>query len=215
MAKTLVLKAEVREHTGRKAVRKMRQEGRMPAIVYGHKQEPVALVLDTHDFVEGLHHGHRLMDVQIGKKKEKIIVKELQYDHLGKNVIHADLMRVDVKESVRVTVPIELKGVAAGTHEGGIIEEHIDHLEIECKVSDIPETLVVWVKDVHVGDAVHAGEVELPSGVKLVSPAETLLVTCHMVAAAKTTEELEEEAPTAPEVIGEEKEPEEEESPQQ
>lgn len=187
----------------------------MPAIVYGHKQEPVAVVLNTHDFVEGLHHGHRLMDVQIGKKKEKIIVKELQYDHLGKNIIHADLMRVDVKEAVRVAVPIELKGVAAGTHEGGIVEEHLDHLEIECKVTDIPEVIVVWVKDVHVGDSVHAGEVELPSGVKLISPAETLLVTCHTVAAAKTTEELEEEIPTTPEVIGEEKEPEEEEAPQQ
>ncbi|MHC4510134.1 MAG: 50S ribosomal protein L25/general stress protein Ctc, partial [Planctomycetota bacterium] len=76
MAKTLALKAEVREHTGRKAVQRMRQEGGIPAIVYGHKQEPVAVVLDAHDFVEGLHHGHRLMDVQIGKKKEKIIVKE-------------------------------------------------------------------------------------------------------------------------------------------
>jgi large subunit ribosomal protein L25 len=124
-------------------------------------------------------------------------------------------MRVDVKESIRVTVPIELKGIAAGTHEGGIIEEHLDRLEIECKVTDIPETIVVWVKDVHVGDALHAGEVELPSGVKLSSPAETLLVTCHMVAAAKTTEQLEEEALAAPEVIGEEKEPEEEEAPQE
>jgi large subunit ribosomal protein L25 len=216
MGKTLLLKAEVRERTGSKAVRKVREEGRIPAIVYGHKQEPVAISLDAHDFVEGLHHGHRLMDIQVGRKKEKMIVKELQYDYLGKNIIHVDLMRVDMSESVKVTVPIELKGTAAGTHEGGIIEEHADHLEIECKATDIPETIIVSVKDVHVGTALHAGDIELPSGVKLVSSPETLMVTCHLVAAAKTTEEVEEEMPAAPEVIGETKEEEEtEEAPEE
>ncbi|MHC4426633.1 MAG: 50S ribosomal protein L25 [Planctomycetota bacterium] len=214
MEKTLLLKAEIREHTGSKAVRKVREQGRIPAIVYGHKKEPAAISLDAHNFVEGLHHGHRLIDVQIGKKKEKMIVKELQYDYLGRDIIHADLMRVDVTETIKVTVPIELKGTAAGTHESGIIEEHVDHLEVECRVIEIPKTIVVSVKEVHVGDAVHAGDIELPSGVKLASSPEMLLVTCHLVAAAKTTEEAEEEMPAAPEVIGEAKEPEEEQAPE-
>ena len=215
MKKTLLLKAEVREHTGSKTVRKVREQGRIPAIVYGHKEEPAAISLDAHSFVEGLHHGHRLVDVQIGKKKEKTIVKELQYDHLGKNIIHVDLVRVNVTEIVKVMVPIELKGTAAGTHESGIIEEHVDRLEIECKVIDIPETIVVSVKDVHVGDALHAGDIELPDGITLSSSPNTLLVTCHLVAAAKSTEELEEEAPVAPEVIGEPKEPGAEEPPEE
>ncbi|MHC4323059.1 MAG: 50S ribosomal protein L25 [Planctomycetota bacterium] len=215
MKKTLLLKAEVREHTGSKTVRKVRKQGRIPAIVYGHKQEPAAISLDAHNFVEGLHHGHRLMDVQIGKKKEKTIIKELQYDHLGKNIIHVDLMRVNVNEIVKVMVPIELKGTAAGTHESGIIEEHVDRLEIECKVIDIPETIVVSVKEVHVGDALHASDIELPDGITLSSSPEMLLVTCHLVAAAKTTEELEEETPVAPEVIGEPKEGEAEEAPEE
>jgi len=206
MGKTLLLKAEIRENTGSKAVRKVRKHGRIPAIVYGHKQEPVAISLDGHNFIEGLHHGSRLMDVQIGKKKEKIIVKDLQYDYLGKNIIHADLMRVDITEMVKVTVPIELKGIAKGTHEGGIIEEHADHLEIECKVTDIPDTIVVWVKEVGVGNALHAANIELPDGVTLISSPETLLVTCHLVAAAKTTEQVEEEMPVTPEVISETKE---------
>lgn len=215
MEETLLLKAEIRDHTGSKAVRKVRQQGRVPAIVYGHKQDPVAISLDEHDFVEGLHHGHRLLDVQVGRKKEKMIVKELQYDHLGRNIIHADLMRVNITETIKVSVPIELKGTAAGTHEGGIIEEHVDSLEVECKVTDIPETIVVSVKDVSVGDALHASDIELPEGVKLASSPDMLLVTCHLVAAAQTTEEVEEEMPAAPEVIGEAKEPEEEEASQE
>ncbi len=210
MAKELVLRAEIRELTGTKAVQKVRMQGKIPAIVYGHKEQPIAISLDEHSFVEGLHHGHRLVDIQIGKKKEKTIVKALQYDYSGKNIIHADLMRVDVSEVIKVNVPIELKGTAQGTHESGIIEEHVDHLEIECKATEIPETIVVSVKELQVGGALHAGDIVLPDGVKLFSPPETLLVTCHLVAAAKTTEQVEEEMPAAPEIIGEEKEPEEE-----
>jgi large subunit ribosomal protein L25 len=149
------------------------------------------------------------MDVQIGKKTQKMIVKDIQYDYLGRDIIHVDLMRVDVTETIKVTVPIELKGVARGTHEGGIVEEHADHLEVECRVTDIPESIIVWVKEVGVGDTLHAGDVELPDGVKLVSDPSILLVTCGLVAAAKSTEELEEETPVAPEVIGEAKEAEE------
>ena len=209
MAETLCLKAEVREGVGKKSAAKVRGAGRVPAIIYGHKEKPVAVTLDTHNFVEGLHHGCRLMEVQIGKKKETVFVKDLQYDYLGKNIIHADLVRVDVTETIKVAVPIELKGTAKGTNEGGVVEEHVDHLEIECRAGDVPETIIVWVKEVDVGDTVHASDIELPAGVKLVSEPSTVLVTCSLVAAAKSTEELEAEAPVAPEVISEAKEAEE------
>jgi len=206
MEKSLLLKAEIREQTGSGHAAKVRKGGRIPAVVYGHKEEPVAISLDAHNLVEGLHHGHRVMDVQIGKKQQKMIIKALQYDHLGRDIIHVDLMRVDVTETIRVTVPIELKGTAKGTHEGGVVEMHTNRLEIECKVTDIPEAIVVSVKEIGIGDTLHASDVELPSGVKLVSAPSTLLVTCSLVAAAKSTEELEAEMPAAPEVIGEVKE---------
>jgi large subunit ribosomal protein L25 len=212
MAKELLLKAEIREQTGTKAVKKVLKQGRIPAVIYGHKQEPIAISLDAHNFVEGLHHGHRLMDIQIGRKKQTTIVKDLQYDCLGKNVIHADLMRVDVTELIKVTVPIELKGAAAGTHEGGIIEQHTNQIEIECKATDIPENIVVSVKNMKVGESLYVGDIKLPEGVKSVTLPEILLVSCHVLATAKTTEEMEMEMPSAPEVIGEVKEPEEDES---
>jgi large subunit ribosomal protein L25 len=211
LEKILLLKADVREQAGSKQAAKVRKQGRIPAVVYGHKEKPVAVSLDAHTLVEGLHHGHRLMDVQIGKKQEKMIVKELQYDHLGRDIIHVDLMRVDVSETIRVSVPIELKGVAKGTHEGGVVEVHTDHLEVECKVTEIPKSIVVNVKEIGVGDTLHASDIELPAGVKLASSPTTLLVTCSVITAAKTTEELEAEIPAAPEVISEVKEEAEEE----
>jgi len=206
MEKGLLLKAEIREQTGSGRAAKVRKGGRVPAIVYGHKEEPVAISLDAHTLIEGLHHGHRVLDVEIGKKQEKMIIKDLQYDYLGKNIIHMDLMRVDIAEMIKVDVPVELKGIAKGTHEGGVIEVHTDHLEVECKVTDIPKSIIVNVKEVNVGDTVHASDIELPSGVKLVSAPSTLLLACNVITEAKTTEELEAELPTAPEVIGEVKE---------
>jgi large subunit ribosomal protein L25 len=206
MEKSLLLKAEIREQTGSGHAEKVRKDGRIPAIVYGHKEEPVAISLDAHNLVEGLHHGHRVMDVQIGKKQEKMIVKDLQYDHLGKDIIHVDLMRVDVAETIKVAVPIELKGVAKGTHEGGVVEVHTNSVEVECKVTDIPKSIVVNVKEVGLGDTIHASDIELPAGVKLASAPSTLLVICNLVTEVKTTEELEAEMPAAPEVISEVKE---------
>lgn len=209
MEKTLFLEARVREHTGSKDAMRLRSVGQMPAVVYGHQQEPKAIILDAHEFVEGVHHGHRLLDIKLGEKTEKMVIKELQYDFLGKTIIHADLMRVSVDERVKVSVPLEFKGMAnaRGTHEGGMIEEHADHIEIECTVIDLPKSIVVSVKDVGVGDSLHARDIELPAGSKLMSSEDLIIVTCHTVAAAKSAEDelAEEEGPVAPEVITERK----------
>ena len=203
MPEKAVLKAEMRQEAGSKHAAKLRKQGRLPAIVYGHKKEPISISLNRHDFVKELHHGHRLFDVDMSGRKEILLAKDLQYDHLGKDIIHADLMRVDLSEMIKISVPLELKGTAKGTHESGIIDEHLDHLEVECRVSDIPERIMVSVKEVGLGDSIRAGDVELPEGTKLTTNPDALIVTCHLVAAAKSTEEVEEEMPVSPEVITE------------
>ncbi len=203
MSETIALKAEARKEVGTKHSVRLRREGKLPAIIYGHGKGSVSITLDLRKFVDMLHHGQRLFGIELGGASETLLVKALQYDHLGKDIIHADLVRVDLTEMVKINVPIELKGSAKGTHEGGIVDEHLDHLEIECKVSDIPDVIPVWIKELGVGDTIHAGSIELEEGMTLVTPPETLVLTCHLVAAAKSTEELEEDMPTAPEVITE------------
>lgn len=203
MADRAVIKAEVRTELGSKHTAALRKGGKLPAIVYGHKEEPVAIAFDLHEFVENLHHGHRLFDMEMSGKKQTLMVKALQYDHLGRYVIHADMMRVNLQELVKVAVPIEIKGTSKGSLEGGIIDEVLNSLEVECKVSEIPEVIVISVKDLGVGDSVHAGDVELAEGVTLLTDPDALVLACHLVAAAKSTEELEEEIPAGPEVITE------------
>lgn len=203
MADRAVIKAEVRTELGSKHTAALRKGGKLPAIVYGHKEEPMAISFNMHDFVESLHHGHRLFDMEMSGKKETLLVKDLQYDHLGRYVIHADMMRVNLQELVRVNVPIEIKGTSKGSIEGGIIDELLNSLEVECKVSEIPEVIVISVKDLGIGDSIHAGDVELAEGVKLLTDPGALVLSCHLVAVAKSTEELEEETPAGPEIITE------------
>ena len=208
-SKELVLKAEVRKELGSKHSVKIRLQGKIPAIVYGHGQEPETLSLNGQDFSEGLHHGHRLFDIEFGGKTEKLLVKDIQYDHLGKKIIHADLIRVDLSEKIKVETPLIFKGTPAGSHEGGLLEEHLDRIEIECMVTDMPETIDVSVKSLNVGDSLHARDIQLPAGVKLLTNPDALLISCHLpvVVAAAATEEAVEvaEEPTSPEVITERK----------
>lgn len=205
MAKTLSLEAQLREQTGTKAAGAVRKKGFIPAVVYGHQQEPLAISLNAHDFAEGLHHGARLMEIAVAGRNETAIIKDLQYDHLGRDIIHADLMRVDVTEIIKVTVPVEFKGVPKGAQEGGVLTAHTSKLEVQCLAINIPASIVVPVKDMTVGQSIHAGDVTLPEGVTLASSAEMLVASCNLVQELKTTEQVEAETPATPEVITEKK----------
>ncbi len=203
MADRKLLKGELREQAGTTKAVALRNEGKLPAVMYGHGEKTASFAIDNHEFTEAIHHGHRLFDLEISGKTETLLVKDLQYDHLGKNFIHVDFVRVDLAELVTVNVNLKFKGTAAGAAEGGMLDVHLGVIEVECKVSDIPESITVNVKEINVGDAIHANEIELPEGSVLKTDAEALILNCHLVAEAKTTEELEEDQPSGPEVITE------------
>ena len=204
MAKqTIALTSEPRGQLGTRFAARTRDRGLLPAIIYGRKQDPVAVAFDQHAFTEALHHGHRLFETELGSEKQTLLLKDVQYDHLGRCIIHADLVRVSLTDTVRVSVPIEQRGTSKGSHEGGIIDEVMAQIEIECLVTEIPDSLVVSVKELTVGDSVRARDVILPPGAKLVTDPNAVVLHCHIVAAAKTSEELELETPVAPEVITE------------
>lgn len=207
MSDTVMLKAEVRQQVGSKATVKLRGEGKMPAVVYGHKKDPVSITLDAHAFVESLHHGNRIFDMDIDGAQETLLVKDIQYDYLGRDVIHADFVRVNLNEMVEVQVSIEMVGTAKGSHEGGIIDEQLDHLIVKCKVSAIPEVIRVNVTEMDLGSVLHAGEIELPEGSELVTDKDAVVLVCHEAKAALAEEGVEgEEGAAEPEVITEKKE---------
>lgn len=108
MADRIVLEAGLREEIGTKKAKMLRKAGKVPAILYGHGEDAVALTLNLHDLTEGLHHGHRLYDADLNGKSETMLIKDLQYDYLGKEIIHADFVRVDLAEIVTVSVALKV-----------------------------------------------------------------------------------------------------------
>jgi len=204
--KELILKAQTRKERGKKHNAKLREQGSIPAIIYGHKKDPQSITLSEHDFVEVLHHGKRLMSVEVDGKPDKFLLKEVQYDHLGRKMIHVDFVRVDLSEKVTVEIPLVFKGTAVGTTEGGVVEEHLNKIEIECLVTEIPESIDVSIKALKVGDFMFVKDIAVPAGMKLVTDPELLLIAC------KEPVEIAEPAPedaaveaASPEVITERK----------
>ena len=215
MSETVVLKASVREESGTRKSVVLREQGKLPAVVYGHKKEPVSIVLESREFLDSLHHGNRIFEVDLAGAKDTLLVKDLQYDYLGDTVIHADLMRVNLSERVKVEVMIKLNGTAAGTHMGGIVEEIMNRIEVECAVSEIPEFLPVDIKGLELDQTLRASEIALPDGFLLITDPNAGVVGCHESKAAVAEEEEavegEEgvEGAAEPEVITEKKEDEE------
>jgi large subunit ribosomal protein L25 len=203
MSDMIALKIEPREKNGSKIAARLRENGKVPAVVYGHKKEPVSICLDAHEFLKELHQSRRLFTAELPEGKQALLLKDLQYNHLGSVVIHADFIRVDLSERVIVKVPLELRGQAKGAAHGGILDELMAHLEIECPVVEIPTSIPVIVRDLEVGDTINAGQIPLPANCVLKTDPRALVINCHEVVEAVVAEEVAAEAPTTPEVITE------------
>jgi large subunit ribosomal protein L25 len=211
MVETLVIKAERRDRSGTRSARKLREAGLVPGIIYGHQEESVAVHMSYHDLALELHHHHKLLTVELDGKTTQLLVKELQYDHLGDKVIHVDLTRVSLDERVPVTVRIVLRGTPAGAAEGGVLEQLMGELELECLVTSIPEEIRVPVHHLQLDQTLTVGEIELPEGATLLTESDMPVALVKVL--AEEEEELEEgaaEGEAEPEVIT--KKPSEEES---
>jgi large subunit ribosomal protein L25 len=192
--------AEPRSALGSRANKRLRDTGKVPGVVYGHKEAVVPVSLPKKELVNHLNHGTHVFDLSLDGKAEKVLVKEVQYDHLGIEVLHVDFARVSADERVEVTVPLELKGEPAGESEGGVLQQIVAELEIECLVTDIPSVIVHNVSEMKLDDVLHIKELKLPPGVKALQDEDLV------VAQVKTIEEEvaapTEEGAAEPEIIG-------------
>jgi len=208
MAKAYPIKAQIREKQGTQACRALRRRGMLPGIIYGHKQDCVPVSLPAHEMENLLHHGTHLLAVDLGDNKtETVLIKDVQYDHLGLELLHVDLTRVDLAERVTVEVPLQFRGQARGVKEGGILQELVTDIEIECVVTEIPEFIRVDLSPLGLNQSLHAGDIKLPAGAALVTDAETVVVTIKPAVEEEVAEEAPEAAEGAePEVIARGKE---------
>jgi large subunit ribosomal protein L25 len=173
MKTTPVLTAKTREKLGSRYSKRLRDGGGLPAIVYGHGEAPAPIVLDAREALDHFHKGEKVFKLSFdGKATEQVVLlKDVQFDYLGTNVVHADLARVDLNQRVKVRVPIHLVGESKGLKTAGAILMHpLNELEIECMVTELPDHIDVEITDLDVGHAITAGDVKLPSAsMKLLS----------------------------------------------
>src|SRR5687767_130952 len=209
MAENLNVKR--REKLGGGNNRRLRQTGQVPAVLYGHGEASIPLTVESSAIMNVIRHGHKLVKLQ-GDVAEGAFIKAVQWDVYGKGLIHIDLLRVSDTEMVRTTVNVELKGTAVGLSEGGIIEFVLHELEIECPAAAVPEKLIVNVTELHLDQAIHAREVKLPEGARVLDDPDLVVVHCiapHIVEEAPTVAVAEPGA-AEPELIRKEKPAEEE-----
>ena len=193
--------AQLRNQLGSRANKRLRDSGQLPGVIYGHKEAVVPVTLPKKELVTHLNKGAHVFDLSLDGKAEKVLVKEVQYDHLGIEVIHVDFARVSADERVEVTVPLELKGTPVGESDGGVLQQIVAELEIECLVTDIPSIIIHNVTEMKLDDVLHIKELKLPPGVKALQDEDLV------VAQVKTIEEevvtpAAEEGAAEPEVIG-------------
>jgi large subunit ribosomal protein L25 len=184
MAKVKSLSVKRREQLGTTNTRRLRKTGTIPAVLYGHGLENLSLAVAAEDLLGIIKVGQKLVTLE-GDAAEGAFIKEVQWDTWGKKVLHVDLLRVSDTELVETTVTIEIRGTAVGISEGGIIEHLVHEIDIDCPAAAVPDKITILVADLHLDQAIHARDIALPEGAKLLSDEDMVVVQCvppHIVA---------------------------------
>lgn len=161
------LTAEPREALGTRSSRRLRRDGKLPAVIYGHGEANASVTLPLKQTVESLQHGAHVLSLDLGGKSEQVFIKDVQYNHLGTEILHIDLFRVNLDEEITSPVQIHLVGEPKGLAVGGILTQMRDTVDVTCRVRDLPDEIRVNVADMDVGDSLHVNELPLPEGVAL------------------------------------------------
>ena len=179
------ISAEARENFGKGAARQLRRDGKIPAVLYGHKEEPVHLALPEHELFLALKHSNVLLSLDIvGGKSQLAIPKAVQKDPVKRTLEHIDLLLVRQGEKVTVEVPVVTTGEIA---PGGLLENVLNTISIEAEATHIPSSFEVSVQGLAEGEQITAAQVPLPAGVTLVTDAEAVVI--HVLTPAATAVE--------------------------
>src|SRR5262245_34047955 len=202
MAQTAQITVKPRPELGSRANKRLRDAGFVPGVIYGHKEAVVPVTLPKKEVVNHLSHGTHLFELGLDGKNETVLVKEVQYNHLGNDVIHVDFARVSLDEEVEVTVPLELKGEPKGEKDGGVLQQIVNELELKCKVTDIPDIIRHDVSEMALNDVVHIKDLKLPPNVKAMQDEDLIVATVKEIQEEVAAPAAAEEGSAEPEVIG-------------
>jgi len=207
MSESFIIEAEVRTDTGKGASRRLRHSDKVPAVLYGAGADPVALTLshnEMHHHLENEAFYSHILTINVGKKKEKAILKDLQRHPAKPRITHVDFQRVDMKEKIRMHVPLHFTNEedAPGVKAGGLINHSATELHIACLPKDLPEFIEVDLGELELDASLHVSDLKLPKGVESVdlghgddSTHDHIVAAIHLPRAEKAIDEDDEAAP--------------------
>ncbi|MDE2509405.1 MAG: 50S ribosomal protein L25 [Planctomycetota bacterium] len=206
MADAVKIRVEARDSaknkgTGTRVSRRLRKQGKVPAIIYGHKQVPQPISLVKEDVQRMIKAQTHLAELTIGDAVETVLVRDVQWDHLGREIIHLDFARVSADESIETEVRLDFRGVAAGVAEGGILEPLLHELKVSCLAASIPDVIRVDVTALQIGHAIHVRDLVMPENVTALEEPDKLVVHVSTRAAVVEAVPEGEAAAVQPEVI--------------
>jgi large subunit ribosomal protein L25 len=186
------LKAERRDGSGKGVARKLRAAGRVPAIVYGHGEEPVSVSLDARELFHVLHTdagANVLVDVRLDGDTFLAMPRQIQRDLLRDRFIHVDLLRVARDQKITVDVPVQLVGESHGVKEGGVVEHHLWTLQVECLPQNVPTSLEADISGLGINESLKVADVKTPPKIEILTPLEEVVVSVVPPQVLKVEEE--------------------------
>jgi large subunit ribosomal protein L25 len=205
----VTLEVERRESTGKEVAKKLRREGRVPAVVYGGHREPVAITVDRKsisELIQKSEHGVRsvfLLKMAGTDQQRHAMIKDITIDPVSRKMTHIDFQRVLMDEKVRMTIPVHLNGTAIGVKEGGVLDWQVRDIHVECLPNAIPDSIEVDVSPLGTHDYYRVKDLKLPEGVKVLDDPERVVVgvTHARAEVVEPTAEAAAASPAEPEVI--------------
>jgi large subunit ribosomal protein L25 len=176
MSDVAKLSVQPRTPKGSRAAARLRKQGLIPAVVYGHKEPLVHVAVSAEELDRAIRVLHaRTFSINLNGKDDTVLIKELQWDYLGREMVHVDFERHSLSEKVKVVVPVELRNTPK-TMGGGVLDQPLHHLHVECLFGSIPEAIKVDILNLTVGHPIHVRELVLPNGVTVLDAAEMVVV---------------------------------------
>jgi large subunit ribosomal protein L25 len=170
MSDTLTLPAETRDRAGKGASRALRREGRVPAVVYGGKEDPLSIHVEEKELRRQLGTGHffnSVVEVEVGGKKLKTLPKDVAFDPVTDRPLHADFLRLAAHATIHVNVPVVFanEDASPGLKKGGVLNVVLHELDLICDADAIPDEIVIDMAGLDLGASVHFHDIKLPAGV--------------------------------------------------
>ena len=177
-----VLSGKIREKTGKVATKEVRRNGEIPAVLYGLKDNLCFSVCpDNLKDILTAKGQNALIDLNLeGNKKRKVILKEFQSHPLKERWVHVDFLEVDVAKTVKVNVDVHLIGKSAGEKMGGLVNQVLKSIHVECLPLDIPQSVDLDVTAVELGQVLHVSDLSLPDKVKILHQPHEAIVSVHL-----------------------------------